>query len=220
MDLAELFDRGGPLMWVILGASLLAAAAFVDRLLALRRSVIAPQPLFEALQNHLRVGDAARAAQLCREQKTLLATITAAGLEKRRRGRAATKEAMEEAGAVAIGGLASWVNVLATVAAVAPLLGLLGTVTGMIEVFYQVERAVTPDIARLSGGIKEALYTTGAGLMVGIPVFVAYRYIESRIDRFAQELEAKSLALLDLMVPTGDAPEAPAAEDGAGGGAA
>ncbi|MCA9517164.1 MAG: MotA/TolQ/ExbB proton channel family protein [Myxococcales bacterium] len=216
MDLAELFERGGPLMWVILGASLVAAAAFIDRLIALRRSVIAPQSLFTALENHLRAGDAARAAQLCREQRTLLSGITASGLEKRRRGRAAAKEAMEESGAVAIGGLESWVNVLATVAAVAPLLGLLGTVTGMIEVFYEVERAVTPDIARLSGGIKEALYTTGAGLTVGIPVYVAYRYVESRIDRFAQELEAKSLALLDLMVPAGVKGEAPVEDDAEG----
>ncbi|PIE16815.1 MAG: biopolymer transporter ExbB [Proteobacteria bacterium] len=201
MDLGELFERGGPLMYVIVGASTLAAAAFIDRLLALRRTHIAPLGLFKSLRSHLAARDVERARALCREQRSVLAEVTAAGIDKRRRGRAAAKEAMEETGSVAVGRLESWVNVLATVAAIAPLLGLLGTVTGMIEVFFEIESAVDPDIAKLSGGIKEALYTTGAGLTVGIPVFVAYRYIESRIERYAQELEERSLALLDLIVP-------------------
>jgi len=205
MDLAELFERGGPLMWVILGASVIAAVAFVDRLVALRRSLIAPSGLYTSLHAHLEAHDPARARQLCRESATVLARVIAAGLDHREAGRAATKEAMEEAGTVAIGRLERWVGVLSTVAAIAPLLGLLGTVTGMIEVFYQIEGTTNPDIARLSGGIKEALYTTGAGLTVGIPVFVAYRYIESKIDRYAQELEERSLALLDRIAPPKDA---------------
>lgn len=209
MDLAELFDRGGPLMWVILGCSVVAAIAFVDRLLVLRRRAIAPTALFDALKSHLDAGDAARARQLCRESPSVLGRVAAAGLDKRHRGRAATKEAMEEAGSVAVNRLAAWVGVLATVAAIAPLLGLLGTVTGMIEVFFQIEGAPDPDIGRLSGGIKEALYTTGAGLTVAIPVFVAYRFIESKIDRYAQELEELSLALLDRMTDRATSPDEP-----------
>lgn len=212
MDLGELFDRGGPLMWVILGASIVAAAAFIDRLLALRRGLILPPPLFDSLRAHLEAGDPARARQLCRESPTVLGRVVGAGLDRSPVGRAAAKEAMEEAGSVAVGRLERWVGVLSTVAAIAPLLGLLGTVTGMIEVFYQIQGTTNPDIARLSGGIKEALYTTGAGLTVGIPVFVAYRYIESKIDRYAQELEERSLALLDRMAggPSAPPPAAPA----------
>jgi len=201
MDLAELFDRGGPLMWVILGCSIVATMAFVDRLIALRRSVVAPPNLFASLRNHLAAHDIDRARQLCREQPAVLTEVVVAGLDKRASGRAAAKEGMEEAGSVAVGRLQSWVGVMATVAAIAPLLGLLGTVTGMIEVFFEIESAQDPDISRLSGGIKEALYTTGAGLTVAIPVFVAYRYIEGKIDRYAQELEERSLVLLDLMLP-------------------
>lgn len=201
MDLAELFDRGGPLMWVILGVSIVAAMAFVDRMLSLRRSLIAPTALYDSLRAHLEAHDPARARQLCRESGATLARVIAAGLDRREAGRAAAKEAMEEAGAVAVGKLERWVGVLSTVAAIAPLLGLLGTVTGMIEVFFQIEGTTNPDIARLSGGIKEALYTTGAGLTVGIPVFVAYRFVEAKIDRYARELEEQSLALLDRMAP-------------------
>lgn len=211
MDLGELFERGGPLMWVILAASIIAAAAFIDRLIALRRGLIAPGPLFESLRRHLDAHDPARARQLCRDSPTVLARVIAAGLDHSGSGRAAAKEAMTEAGSVAVGRLERWVGVLSTVAAIAPLLGLLGTVTGMIEVFYQIQGTTNPDIARLSGGIKEALYTTGAGLTVGIPVFVAYRYVEAKIDRYAQELEERGLLLLDRM--TGEvAEQAPAPE--------
>ena len=210
MNFAELFDRGGPLMWVILAVSIIAALAFIDRLLALRRGLITPSSLYESLLAHLEAGDAGRARQLCRESATVLARVAAAGLDRRHAGRAAAKEGMEEAGAVAIGRLDRWVGILSTVAAIAPLLGLLGTVTGMIEVFFQIQGTTNPDIARLSGGIKEALYTTGAGLTVGIPVFVAYRFIEAKIDRYAQELEERSLVLLDRM--SHDGPDAAPAE--------
>jgi biopolymer transport protein ExbB len=201
LDIAELFERGGLLMWPIVACSVLAMMAFIERLIALRRSEIAPKALLQSLTRHLDAGDAERALHVCRESPSALATVAEAGLLKRGRGRDAAKEAMEEAGSIAVGRMERWIAILATVAAIAPLLGLLGTVTGMIEVFNDIEGATDPNVSLLANGIKKALYTTAAGLTVAIPVFVGYRFLTSRIDQYATELEENGLSLLDKMVP-------------------
>lgn len=201
MDISLLFERGGPLMWPILICSVIAAIVFVERLIALRRRDVAPRQLFSALQKALTAGDTLRAEQLAREDSSLLARVAAAGLRRMGSSRPEVKIAMEETGSIEVGRLERFVNVLATVAAIAPLLGLLGTVTGMIDVFADIAGADNPDIAQLAGGIWKALVTTGAGLSVAIPVFVAYRFIESRIDAHSRQLEEDSVALLDLIAP-------------------
>jgi biopolymer transport protein ExbB len=224
MDLIELFDRGGPLMWVILGASLVGTFVFVERLLALRRQNILPRDTYFSLLNHLDAGDFNRAEQVCRENEAMLCRIAAVGLKQRQQGRTITKEAMEETGGIEVGTLNAGIGVLSTVAAIAPLLGLLGTVTGMIQVFRDVAGVDKPDISLLAGGIWQALITTGAGLTIAIPFYVAYRYMESRIDRYGRELEEASLELLSRMAneaastETDDAPspETPAADDRSG----
>ncbi len=200
MDLIELFERGGPLMWAILAGSLVGAAVFVERLLALRRSRILPQTTYATLLRHLDAHDPTRAEQVCRESNSMIARIAESGLRHRAGGRALIKEAMEETGQVEVGTLESGVGAVSTVAAISPLLGLLGTVTGMIQVFRDVAGTENPDIAVLAGGIWQALITTGAGLTIAIPLFVAYRYLEGRIDRYRRELEDASLELLDHMV--------------------
>ena len=199
MDIADLFERGGPLMWAILVTSIVGACFFVERLLALRRKLILPRDVYLSLTNHLEAGDLERAEQICRERETMLSRITLAGLKQRASGRAVAKEAMEETGQVEVASLNSGVGVLSTVAAIAPLMGLLGTVTGMIQVFRDVAGTTNPDIAILADGIWQALITTGAGLTVAIPFYVAYRYIENRIDRYGRELEEASLELLTRM---------------------
>ena len=214
MNLVELFERGGVIMWPILVASIVGVAFFIDRLIALRRSAVLPPDTFHALVQHLGAGDFTRAAQLCRESSSRLGRIALAGLDHRQDGRQVAREAMEESGRVALGSLEAGVGGMSTVAAIAPLLGLLGTVTGMIKVFRDVAGAANPDISLLARGIWEALITTGAGLTVAIPIYVAYRFIESRIDRCGRELEAASLELLDLMdraaAPASAPPSAPA----------
>lgn len=212
MDLVELFERGGPLMWVILAASAVGAAVFLERLWAFRGSRVLPRATLDALARHLEAGDVARAGQLCREQPSALARIAEAGLRHRQAGRAAMKEAMEERGQVEVGRLSPGLGIIATVAAIAPLLGLLGTVTGMIQVFRDVAGVEHPDVALLAGGIWQALITTGAGLSIAIPFFIGARYLEGRVDRYAGELEEASLTLLDRA--------APAVRGGRGAGAA
>lgn len=201
MAFMELFERGGPLMWALLACSVVALAVFLERLWALRRDQILPRPLLESLARHLEAGDAERAQQLCRENGSALSKVVEAGLRTRHQGRAATKEAMEERGQVALGELDGGVGVLSTVAAIAPLLGLLGTVAGMIQVFRDVAGVDNPDISLLARGIWEALLTTGFGLTVAIPTYVAYRLIEARIERHGRNLEEAAIEALNALYP-------------------
>lgn len=195
----ELFSRGGPLMWAILVASVIAVAVFLERLWSTRPNQITPRAAFEALTRHLEAGDVQRAQQLCRETPSALTRVIEVGLRPGHADRAAAKEAMEETGRVELGALESGLSTLSTIASIAPLLGLLGTVTGMIRVFRDVAGAQTPDIALLAHGIWEALLTTGAGLTVAIPTYVAYRFIEARIDGQARVIEEAALEVLDLL---------------------
>ncbi|MGB0592447.1 MAG: MotA/TolQ/ExbB proton channel family protein [Myxococcota bacterium] len=144
-------------------------------------------------------GDAERAAQLCRENDSALSQVIEAGLSTRVEGRSAAKEAMEERGQVAVGELDGAIGVLSTVAAIAPLLGLLGTVAGMIQVFRDVAGVDNPDIAILARGIWEALLTTGFGLTVAIPTYVAFRIIEARIERHGRGLEEAAIEVLNAL---------------------
>lgn len=201
MGLIELFERGGPLMWVIFVASVVAVAFFLERTRALARGRILPDQVRDALFKHLEVGDAQRALQLCRENVSVLSRVCESGLRSRAAGRARVKEVMEDTGRVEVAAMEWGTGALATVAAIAPLLGLLGTVTGMIKVFRDVAGADFPDISLLANGIWEALLTTGAGLTVAIPTYVAYRYLIGRVDGLARELEEVSLDVLDLLFP-------------------
>jgi len=206
MAVTELFERGGPLMWALLACSIVAVTVFVQRLWALRRDRVLPDQLLDSLARHLEAGDAGRAEQLCRENGSALSNVVEAGLQSRHRGRSAAKEAMEERGRVAVGDLDGAVGVLSTVAAIAPLLGLLGTVAGMIQVFRDVAGVDNPDISLLARGIWEALLTTGFGLTVAIPTYVAYRLIEARIERHGRNLEEAAIEVLNSLYPA--APEA------------
>ena len=208
MAFMELFSRGGPLMWALLVCSIVALAVFIERVWALRRSQILPATLLEALARHLEAGDSERATQLCRENASALSRVAEAGLQHRQEGRSAAKEAMEEEGQIAVGELDGAVGVLSTVAAIAPLLGLLGTVAGMIQVFRDVAGVDNPDIAILARGIWEALLTTGFGLTVAIPTYVAFRVIEAKIEGHGRGLEEAAVAILRALFPASHQAEA------------
>jgi len=213
MPYMELFTRGGPLMWALLFCSIVALAVFLERIWALRRDRIVPDALLASLERHLKAGDAERAAQLCRENDSALSQVIEAGLSARHEGRPAAKEAMEERGQVAVGELDGAIGVLSTVAAIAPLLGLLGTVAGMIQVFRDVAGVDNPDIALLARGIWEALLTTGFGLTVAIPTYVAFRIIEAKIERHGRGLEEAAIEVLNsLYSPATEPPGAPVDE--------
>lgn len=206
-ELWELFELGGAIMWPILGCSVLALALFFERVISLRRRHLMSRELDRSLSAHLAARDLQAAESLVRADVTPFGRVAAAALKLRAKGRAAIKEGMGEAGDIALARLERFLPTLSTIAAVAPLLGLLGTITGMIEVFGEVEKAKQADIGMLAGGIWEALITTGFGLIVAIPVMIGHRYLEGRVERFAVDLEERSLTLLDEIAPDDAGPE-------------
>jgi biopolymer transport protein ExbB len=125
-----------------------------------------------------------------------LGQILAAGLSSRQQDRATMKEAVEDTGRHVVHELERYLNTLGSIAAVSPLLGLLGTVTGMIRTFGALTSGGAGDPAALAGGISEALITTAAGLMVAIPALIAYRYLRGRVDALIVQMEKEAIALV------------------------
>jgi len=197
----EFLARGGPIMVVLLAASLLAATIFFERLWALRRASVVPERLRVETMRLVQAGDIAGARQLCSLDTSSLGAVLLAGLAAAGRPRAQVREAVEDRGRREAQRLEARTGFLGTVATVSPLLGLLGTVTGMISAFQAVDAAgdgaATASV--LAAGIWEALLTTAAGLTVAIPAFLGYRLIISIVDRRIGDLEEASLALAEAL---------------------
>jgi biopolymer transport protein ExbB len=195
----ELFRAGGPLMWVILLCSLLALTIIFERLLTLRRNTVAPTTLGEQVLDLVRSETVtADKIDVIRDHSPL-GRVYAAGLSNIDRGRDAMKEALEEAGKGVVHRMSRYLNTLGTIASITPLVGLLGTVIGMIKVFTAITAVGVGDPTVLSGGISEALITTAAGLSVGIPCLMFYRYFRSRILELTVVLEEYALELVDVV---------------------
>ena len=205
--MTEIYDflmRGGLIMYPIAIFSVAALAVFVERLLALRQHRVIPRALCEHVKRKIREEKPSEALALCEANQSSMAMILAAGIRKHGRAREHVKEAFEEVGRLEVTYLNRFVELLGTIAAVTPLIGLLGTVVGMIDVFRTVVEevgmtagAVNP--GSLANGIWAALLTTAAGLTVAIPAYLGYRFLLARVDRLAIEMEEVSLSLLDEM---------------------
>ncbi len=193
----ELFRAGGPLMWIILLCSLVALTIIFERLLTLRRRNIAPEGLRQQVTDLVDLGKVSKDKIAKVRAHSPLGQVLAAGLENVHRGESATREALEEAGKGVVHRLGRYLNTLGTIASISPLVGLLGTVIGMIKVFTQITASGVGDPTVLSGGISEALITTAAGLSVGIPCLMFYRHFRGRIAELAVALEEEALTFLE-----------------------
>ena len=195
----ELVTAGGWLMGLILLCSIVALAICIERLFILNPKKIAPPHLLATVWKQLKAGelDAARLKSL--RQSSPLGRILAAGLGNAYHGRDVMKESIQEAAGHVVHDLERYLNTLGTIAAVAPLLGLLGTVLGMIKVFAEIMTQGTGNASALAGGISEALITTAAGLTVAIPALVMHRYFSGRIDGIVVELEQETIKLVDAL---------------------
>ena len=196
----DILVKGGWVMIPILLLSVLAVYLFVERLLALRRAKGDPEQLTQAVAQYVRAGDLSGAIGYCRAQDNPASRIIQRGLERIGRPIADIKEAVQTAGRQEVYALEKRTDLLASAAALAPMLGFLGTVTGLIEAFQTVQRyggAVNPSV--LAGGIWEALITTAAGLMVGIPALFMYNFLINRINRTVNTLERASTDFIDLL---------------------
>jgi len=196
---SEFLTQGGAIIAVILAASLLAASVFIARLLALQRTRVTPKRLSVQVRDLVIREEFPQALTLCRMDESPMARLYLAGLRQRGKAREVAKELMLEVGRHEAVVLARGLSVLDVVAVIAPLLGLLGTVWGMIAVFRAIEVHGVGNAGALAGGIETALYTTFAGLLVAIPVRVAHSFLQSRVDRLIMHMEELALEFLDLV---------------------
>lgn len=200
VTLFEWFRAGGVLMWPILAASVFALAIALERFFVLRRATIDTRELMDTMRTVLRQGKPQEAIQICEEADVPVARILKAGLLKHDRPKADIREALEDAGNLEIPRLERFLSALATCANVTPLLGLLGTVQGMLIAFEQIKNKqglVNP--SDLAEGIGNALITSFAGLAVAIPVLVIHNYYVSRVENMVLEMEVSASELTDLL---------------------
>ena len=195
----EFISQGGIVMYVLLACSLLALTIIFERLWSLRAATVIPVKDIKAIEDAVRAGNADEALELCQHNNTAMSRILWVALKNRGVKRSIMKEILEEIGRQEVAHLERFVGGLALIAAIAPLLGLLGTGIGMIEVFQviSVEGVGKADV--LAGGISKALNTTAVGMAIAIPTLVAYRFFEAKINRFVVDIEHNALYFVDLL---------------------
>ncbi len=195
----ELIQAGGWLMLPILLCSVLALAIALERLWRLRPAKVAPPNLVAQIVHlHKRQRIDAEAIAALKESSPL-GRILAAGVANLRHSREVMKEAIEETGRHVVHELERYLNTLGTIAAISPLLGLLGTVVGMIKVFDVITSQGVGNAEVLAGGISEALITTAAGLAVAIPSLIFYRYLRGRVDALVVTMEQEAIRLVEIL---------------------
>jgi biopolymer transport protein ExbB len=196
----ELVVAGGWLMVPILLGSVLAVAICAERFVALRPDKVLPPQLFvqvRALLEKMPV-DAGRLRQL--QQSSPLGLLLATGIANAPYGREVMKESMEEVSGIVVQDLQRYLNMLGTIALVEPMLGLVGSVIGIMQVFGQISvHGGVADVSILSGGISEALITTASGLVIAIFATVMHRYFSGRVDSLVLLLEQESLRLVNSL---------------------
>jgi biopolymer transport protein ExbB len=196
----EIIFAGGILMWPILITSIVALAITIERFWSLRRATIDTREFMDTMRTVLRQNRIPEAVQICDETDGPIARITKAGLLKHKRSKEDIREAIEDAGHLEVPRLERNLSALATCANVSPLLGLLGTVAGMIKAFGQIQHKqgqVNP--SDLAEGIGNALVTTAAGLTVAIPTLVIYNYFVTRVENMILEMELSSSEMVELL---------------------
>lgn len=195
----EVLQAGGWLMLPILACSVAAMAIVLERLWTLRRRRIMPDKLVnQVFQLHARQQLTSERIAEIRDGSPLGRMLTA-GLVNRNHSREVMKEAINDTGRQVVAEMERYLNTLGTIAAVTPLLGLLGTVIGMIDVFGVIMDAGVGNPGVLAGGISKALITTAAGLSVAIPALMFHRYLDSRVTKLTIAMEEQALRLVEVI---------------------
>jgi biopolymer transport protein ExbB len=190
------FNRGGPIMYPILACSIIALAVFLERLAFLRRKHLLPPRFVRGVTRAWQRGEYDVAWRLCQQSDVPLARVLRAGLLKVKDGPQEVERAVESMGSHEAGVLEANLRFLGVISNIAPMLGFLGTVTGMISAFDVIALQGTGDPKLLADGVSEALITTEFGLFVGIPALGAYHYLRGKVDRVLHDMEAITIELL------------------------
>lgn len=195
----ELIKNGGWMMLPIILCSIGAMGIIGERFWSLRRKIIMPVELVPNIWQLHRDNKLDDATLRRIKMSSPLGAVLAAGLANSEHGRDMMKTSIEEAGHQVVHELERYLNSLGTIASITPLMGLLGTVIGMIKVFSAIMVHGVGDPGVLAGGISEALITTAAGLTVAIPSLIFHRYFERLVDEYVVKMEEESLRLIDIM---------------------
>jgi biopolymer transport protein ExbB len=199
----EIVRAGGPFMWPILLCSVIAVAIIAERLWTLQERRVMPPELTRRVWQLVENGQVNEKVIAALQDNSPLGKILATGLSNRHRPREVMMERLEDAGRHVVHELERFLNTLGTIAAVSPLLGLLGTVTGIIKAFNALSAGGIGDPRALSGGISEALITTAAGLCVAIPALIAFRYLRGRVDAHVVQMEKDVVRFADALETRG-----------------
>jgi len=203
MLLPKLVTLGGPVMWILLVTSAIAISVFIERLLHYHRAQINSMEFIEGIRNVLRQANVVEAISICDATPGPVARLVKAAVLSRDSGREGVREALEEAGLMEVPRLEEKLNLLATIAQIAPLIGLFGTTLGMIDTFGVVSTnglyAETADLAR---GVWKSLVCTATGLGIAIPSYAAYNYLVSRVNSIVLDMEKASTEIVNIVSET------------------
>ncbi|MCX7186029.1 MAG: hypothetical protein RL063_920 [Pseudomonadota bacterium] len=185
-------------IWPLIFASVVALAIIGERFFALRESTVAPKNLLPEVQIWLAKGGITKETIARLEQHSLLGQLFASALSNAKNSREITKEAIEETGRAVDHQLGRYLSTLGSIATVAPLLGLLGTVIGMVELFGAFT-STGHDVAQFARGISVALYNTAAGIVVAVPAMLTYRYFRAKVDSLLVDMEQQAIKLVEII---------------------
>ena len=198
----DLLIKGGPIMVVLLICSMLSLAIILERLYSLTRSKVILMDQLMEIEISIKKNDIPGALARSQQNQSPMMKIAEVALINSDKPKKELKTALEEIGRLEVPILEKYLSILHTIAVISPLLGLLGTVTGMIKVFETIVEEGTGHAELLAGGISEALITTASGLTIAIPTLIFYNVFAKKVDTMIHEMERNSLTLFELL--TGD----------------
>ncbi|MEL7023681.1 MAG: MotA/TolQ/ExbB proton channel family protein [Pseudomonadota bacterium] len=197
--MVEIVRAGGWMMAPIILCAIISTGIIIERYWTLQQQRVIPKDLTSRVWAWVKNDELTLQHLQSLHQGSPLGQILAAGLSNRDRDRGAMKESIEDTGRHVVHELERYIDTLGTIAAITPLLGLLGTVVGMVKVFTAITQAGVGNPAVLAGGISEALITTAAGLTVAIPSLIGFRYVRNRVDALVVQMEKEALKLIEAI---------------------
>ncbi len=200
MTFWDLFTSGGWLMWVLLALGGIAIFLFVERFIAIRKASKMDMNFMNRIRDKISEGKIASAVESCKRTNTPIARMVEKGIERIGRPMPEIQNAIENQANLEVSKLSAGLPYLAMISGGAPMIGFLGTVIGLVQAFMAMEgMGGTVDISVLAGGMYVAMLTTVGGLMVGIPAYFGYNYLVARVDRLIFQMEANSIAFMDIL---------------------
>jgi biopolymer transport protein ExbB len=207
IKLPVMLSNGGPVLWLLLLISAVAVAVFIERFLHCHRAQINSTEFLNGVRTVLKRNNVVEALSICDATPGPVARLVKTAILNRDQGRERVREALEEAGSAEVPRLEEKLNLLATIAQLAPLIGLLGTVLGFIQTFGSMQKAgLNAHVGDLSTGIWQALVCTAAGLAVAIPAHAAYNYLVHRVNSIVLDMERAASDIVQIVSENGKPP--------------